>query len=553
MKKLIAFAIAAIMVLSMIPAMAFTVSADEAESNLPDPFSGFWTVYRDPDDYKADAEYYKPSPAYKYTSEGFQLTSADYTNMTPKWTVQTSQPQDLTQGFYMQVRIDEFSYKGTGDTPADEWISFSISDRPLVAHGNTVHGNNWLSLVRGAGDGNASLQSFVTEQTTETSNGGFFHKGDVNTEVPMDEDGKEIYTFEVVYDGTNYDIKINGVSLLGAADYTTAIKGYEECYIGFTFHSGVKDGVASATILKQGTSASDATTPDGTDEGEAEDNILNFADPTDINTIPANTPALMWNAEKQSFKGDPNANASSMVLTPTANNTYHCQSTGGASYFMWGIKADMTINAPDAPIYAMLMKDYMGNDGMIRYATGDVMSADDTHMTGWSLYDDNARMYGENEEYSLVIVDFSAEGVGLDWEGRINSIRTEFATDPGDEEYSQWEVCYIGMFRTIEEAYVYTENLLKTYGIDPDATVEETQAPTDPADEETQAPTTDNGGEGETKDNAGEGETSGTTNAPTTGDDKGDDKADEGCASVIGMSAVILMAAAAAVVLKKKD
>ncbi len=82
-----------------------------------------------------------------------------------------------------------------------------------------------------------------------------------------------------------------------------------------------------------------------------------------------------------------------------------------------------------------------------------------------------------------------------------------------------------------------------------DETEPPTEAKTDaPTEKETEKPT-----EKETDAltaGATDAPTSGSTNAPTTGDDKAED---EGCASVIGMSAVILMAAAAAVVLKKKD
>ena len=551
MKKLIAFAVAAIMVLSMIPAMAFTASADEAETNYPEPFKGFWTVYRDPDDYADDAEFYKPAPAYKYTSEGFQLTSADYTNMTPKWTVQSSRPVDLTQGFYMQFRVDEFSYKGEDGT-ADEWISLSISDRPLVAHGNTVHGNNWCSLIRGAGDGKAEVQSFITTMNTDDAKGAFTHKGSSTPEVPKDGDGKEIYTFAVIYDGTNYDIQVNGISVPGAADITTALKGYEECYVGLTFHSGAKNGVASATILKQGTSASDCETPDGTDEGPAEDNVLVYGPQIDINTIEKNQPALLWNANKTSFVGDPGSSASGVVITPTADMTYHLAASGTVPYFMWSIKSALTFEAKDIPVFAMLMKNYMGNDGSLRYCTGDILSADDVHLTSWGLYDDDSKFYGENEEYSLVVVNLGE--VAQDWEGRLNSIRPEFSVDASDDEWSEWDIEYMAMFRTVEEAHAYTEAYLAAKGVS-EETGEETDPPVGESDtdgqetngDDTVADTTDG------KDtSSGDKETSADTDGSTKADTK-NEKDPGGCASVIGVSAALIVAAAAAVVLKKKD
>lgn len=61
MKKLIALAICAVMVLSMIPAMALTASAAG---------EGIWTTCRAPYDYD-DPESYTPAAGYTYTSEGF--------------------------------------------------------------------------------------------------------------------------------------------------------------------------------------------------------------------------------------------------------------------------------------------------------------------------------------------------------------------------------------------------------------------------------------------------------------------------------------------------
>ncbi len=551
MKKFIAFAIAAIMVLSLIPAMAFSASAEEeAEYAYPDPLSGPWSIYRGPGSYKIPDEDDEPStptpaPGYKYTSEGFQITSADYTNMSPWWTVQTSQPQDLKQGFYVQFRVDEFAYRGE-DESADEWIAFTVANSRLVSPGSTNHNDYLCVLLRGTGNGSVAFtETAIGIKKTEDKPGSFgLISGGTSATVPMDEDGKEIYDIEIKWEGDNYVVYVCGVAI-NNPQITSLINGFEDCYVGMTMMSTVKDSNASMTILKMGTSKADATTPDGTDEADPEENMLTFGDPIDPSTIEQNKPCAIWNVENN------NPSAGNMTFSATANNTYHITATASAVFFSWGIKNALTYMAEDFPVFVMMLKDYYGGEsGSLYYNAGEILSANTNYLTQWSMFDDNSMFYGADEEYCLVVNDLT----GM-WEGRINSVRMDFACNGTETEPAEWDIEYMAFFRSVEEAHAYAEEYMKSIGVDPDATAEETQAPTeDPADdEETQAPTTDNGGEGETKDNAGEGETSGTTNAPTTGDDKGDDKADEGCASVIGMSAVILMAAAAAVVLKKKD
>lgn len=560
MKKLIAFAIAAIMVLSMIPAMAISTSAvEETDWSLyPEPSKDFWSVYRNPRGYEIDlnaGDTYTPAPGYKYTSEGFALLPADYTNMTPWFTVQTSQPVNLTDGFYMQFRIDEFAYKGENlAKPADEWICLSISDTRMMSPGSTSWNNNWLSLVRGAGDGSASFEAAVTTKDTDEVNGKFDFFGAVSGTVPKDGDGKEIYELEITYDGTNYDIKICGVSMMSlqGSKVQAALSSYEEAYVGITMQTGIKDSTAGLTILKQGTSKANATTPEGTDEADPEDNILVFGDPIDPSTVPANEPALLFDAHKTSFKKDPSG--SNIHFTATANYTYHLAATADACYFTWGIKNDLTYMAEDFPVFAMMLKDYMGNDGSLYYSAGDILAASPSHVTGWSLYGDDSEFYGADEEYSLVVVDLSKlniEGEEKQWTGRINGMRPDFSVDANDEEWAEWDVEYMGMFRSVEEAHAYAE---KHLGDAATETKEEPGASTDEPDTNGQDTVADTADGKDTS--AGDTETSASTNGSTKGETKAETKAETkepGCASAIGMSTVAVLAAAAAVALKKKD
>ncbi len=574
MKKLIAFAIAAIMVLSMIPVMAFTAFADD-DVVYPEPDEGFWSTYRDPKEYAVGPdEEYKPTAGFEYTSEGFVTRPADYTNTTPKFTIQTSDPVNLDAGFYMQFRVDEFSYKGESKGE-DEWISVSISDRRLVEHGGTTWGNNWLCLIRGNGDGNANVQSFNTVQKTDTAAGGFNHQGDVAISVPMDSDGKEIYEFEVTKSGDNFDIKVNGMSVQGLPAVNRHIGNFEEYYIGITFHSGQKDGVAGATILQQGTSKGNAEVPDGDSEKDAEDNLYYVAPMSPSTDIAAGQPVFVFDGHKTSFKKDPNNSASNLSLGITGDYTYHLTASGTHPYFVWAITNEKTYEAADFPIFAMMLKNYLGDNGGLYYCAGDVLSATDKYMTGWDQWDDNSRVYGGDEEYTYVLVDLSQMGekdedgnvVDPYWKGRINSVRPDFRADPADPELCEWDIEFMAFFRSVEDAHAYGEeynakNIVPNIETKPDGGDDETKAPDDNTDEtknpdnntdETKAPAGDDttaGGESNVADDS-TADTNKTDNKPT--ETKPADEKDSGCSSAIGLGAIAILGAAVAVVLKKKD
>jgi hypothetical protein len=225
-----------------------------------------------------------------------------------------------------------------------------------------------------------------------------------------------------------------------------------------------------------------------------------------------------------------------MKLTAQGDDSYHLQVTGPAPYFQWSIKSELTVNQSDFPVFAMLMKDFWGTDGGIYYCAGEIMSCRDDYKTSWSIYDEGCQFYGEDEEYVLVVVDMADLGlIDESNSGRIHNIRPFFAvTDTSDLEACQWDVSFMGFFRSVAEAQAYTSTRLNM--------VPETEAPTEKPTEapETEAPET----------NAPE------TNAPEAGDTTTAPETEapkEGCGSVIGFSAVAILAAAAAAVALKKD
>ncbi len=541
MKRLIAFAVAAMMVLSLIPVMTISGSAADIE--------GDWLTMRKPGDYELEeGETYKPAPGYEYTSEGFTTIPASYKNMSPYFNIQTREAQNLKEGIYLEFRVDEFSYGG--DTGADHWISINLSDTPNINPGGTDHNNNWLSLVRGEGDGNASLQSFITvKEDEEGLNGQFLHQGDVTTTVPVDDEGREIYTFEVIWDGSAYDIKICGTSVAGMANVTTNLNNFNadgDFYVGISFHSGVKDGVAGCTILKYGNTAANATTPVGSDSELPDENTLVYGDMIDSATVAEGQPALLWDATGSSYTGEPGG--TNIAFTPQGDNSFKATAAQGVSYFQWSIRNSLTYDAEAFPVFTMLLKDYWGADGGLYYCAGDILGPQDTHMTSWSPYADGCNFYGQDEEYTLIVVDLNelnTEDQKM-WTGRINCLRPSFAVDMADNE---WTICWMGMFRTIEDANAYAVAYLGEDAIpdDTDPPAEDTTVAD--AGDDTVAP----GEDGTAADTA-----DGTTPADGTGAAGDDTNAaggdeDTGCASVVGVSAVgILAAAAAAIALKRR-
>lgn len=188
-KKAISLLLSTAMLLTLVCAMIVHTSA-AAE--------GDWTTYRSATEYPKEGEepnpekVYKPEAGYTYTKEGFTVVPADYKDTTPYMTVQTKEAQYIKDGVYMQFRVDDYAY--AGDAGADQWIGISLNSQPNVAIGNTKHGGGWSDCIRGVGDGNGSCTSAVTMPDEENAPGAYQPVGFHNITVPLDEEGREIYT-----------------------------------------------------------------------------------------------------------------------------------------------------------------------------------------------------------------------------------------------------------------------------------------------------------------------------------------------------------------------
>lgn len=537
MRRILAVAVIAATLLCLLPASVLPAAAADVE--------GDWTVsrrandYKDPDPITGEEHVYCPAPGYEYTREGFTTIPASYKNTTPFFNVQSKEKHSLKDGLYLKFRIDDFSYGGE-DNSADHWIALSFWDRLGLGPGGTKYGSGFISLLRGpGGGGSTTAQSCPSLIDTEEKKGFFNVSISHNFTPELDSEGREIYTLEVEWDGSGYVIKICGTTFTTCAEVTNHLESVDptgEFHVGITLNSGVKDGVGSLTILKYGQSEADATTPVGTDSAEPEANINVIAPLADSSTVPAGQPALLWDVTTMGSAGGTN-----VELIAQGDNSFHVVASQVQAYFDWNVKRSLSYKAQDFPVYAILFRNYWNMGGELWYCTEDIMKPQDDCRLPWSVYDETTIEYEDEQgnTYSLVIVDLSGEE---QWKERINRFRITFNMDDiTDPELCEWDICYMGAFRSVEDAQNYGYAYLN---VDPDATAAETEetegAPTEaPTDPVTEAPT--------------EPVTEAPTEAPMSPESE-TEISESGCGSVIGLGTVaILTAAAAAVALKRKD
>ena len=548
MKKLICLFIAALMILSMIPVMAISTSA---------AVEGMWTTYQGAGSYPelddepledGEEAIYPPEAGYEYTADGFTVIEPDWsTTLSPFMTVSTKDKQNLKDGVYLKFRVDNYAYGG--DIAADHWICITLNTGKLedgaaegyeagtytgkVSPGSTKYGGGWLTLLRGTGDGNVTSIPHLTDPKTDDFGGTFVpQNAGTATTAELDDEGREINTLEVSWTGSAYEIKINGVAMPDATAMLEKLSPSGDFFVGITMMDSYKaeDSGAGLTILEYGTSASNATKPVGDDSKEPGENGYIDYPIIDASTIEANMPAILWSPETSNLKSGNNVN-----FTVQGDNTWLGQATAAQVFFSLNPKRKWSYDATDFPVFGIMVKNLWVDSGTLWYAAGEITSANNNYTYPFSIYD--GEFFGEDEEYIFVPVDLTDM-----WEGRINGIRLDF--NMADESTREFELCFAGMFRSVEEAYTYANNWLAKGGVetkDPTAT----EAPTEP---DTDAPAEDTTAAPEAGDTTAAPEAGETTAAPDE-----TEAAASGCGSVIGFSAAAILAAAAAAVALKKD
>ena len=402
-KRIASLILCVAMLLTMVPAVALTVGAAEIE--------GDWTTYRDATEYPVEGEevdpdrVYNPAPGYEYTDDGFTVIQPDWTNITPFYTIQTKDKQNIKDGIYLEFRIDEYTFGG--EQAADQWICVSLNTEPNVKPGNTNYGGNWLALLRGGSDGQSWGQPHLTDPATEDFGGTFVHHGGTNSVVfDQDEEGRYIVKFEVTWDGSAYEMKLNGAVMPGAEQTTELLEKLNsngDFYVGITIQTMVKGATAGLTITKFGTSAEDATTPVGSDSKEPEANEVVFADIADPSTVEQNKPAILWDPTTRVIKDGNNC-----TFTVLGDDTWRVNCTDASVYYTLITKNSWSYAAEDFPMLGVLYRNLKGGEeGTIWYAAGDVTGAQEGYYSSFSIYE--GKFYEDAEGNEYVFVPFDME------------------------------------------------------------------------------------------------------------------------------------------------
>ncbi|MBO5110406.1 MAG: hypothetical protein J6D21_06785 [Clostridia bacterium] len=520
MKRILATIVALSMLLSMAVIVPQAVDIE-----------GDWTTYRHPADYQeidpdtGEEPPYKAAPGYQYTDEGFTTIPADYTGTYPFYKVETKEKFNLKDGVYLQFRVDDFAYQGA-DGRTDEWMAVTLGTDKNLTPGYTGTASGWAGLIRGAGGGSQAYWGTTAMiGKTENSAGASAELGGMANIIPeVDEEGREIYTFEVKWNGTSYDIILCGVVHPTSRTISSHLESVDkngDFHIGMIFYSGVKDSKASMTILKFGTSKEDAIAPAGSDTKQPEPNNNIVADMMDPSTIEENKPGVYWDA---TLYGD--NTGSEVQISAQGDNSFHVTVPASESYMHWKVRKDTSYAVEDFPVFAMMVKDYW-YDGLLWYNCGDIVNATGGYNMNFSASDG---IYYEGEgldDYALILLDLTDL-----CSGRINSFMIQFMGV--DMEYPEFDICYMGCFRSEEEAKAYGSSYLSAEEKTEESKVEETDEPVVDTDapQDTDAATTPVEG--------------------ATDSENQDDSNENGCKSIVTYGMAGIVALAACLFLKKK-
>lgn len=567
MKKTLSVILVAVLLLSTLVSLVVPAAAAE---------DGDWDVLLPaPVMNKAEDER-QPAQGYYYDETGFHSVSPNYTNYTPHFTVISKEMYNIVN-FSMTVEITDYCTEG------DNWLSFSVwSESNGLAQGVTSgeYGDGWTSLIRPDADGRlVKLESWNQTKGGRTGKQQFSNI-DATQAIPVmltpdvnEDNGALRFTFAIT-DGV---VSING-SVIGAATDKVISERFKEglAYVGVTLNNaGDASGAYMPTISVVEVNGS---VPTGSGSRDPESKTREYGELIPSDTVPANTPAVWFDGtlEKTNTKLPSTSNCDvtyaddNKSILVTANNT-----AGTIQFF---VPDEITYEANDFPYMAIILKNFctcsLGEDqnpndfctgselGSLWYCAGDVVSPrNDCHESipafYWATPLDADGVPTTEDYYSVAIIDLSE----LNWEGRINNIRFDFAgfNDYALEGENTFEIVGIGAFATDLGAATYIASLgLNTDMLGMlipglcehedsngdgwcDYCFEELENTTEDSTEEDTTVSENTTGEVTTK----------KTEAPTT--TTTEEK--KGCGSMVSMSVLSLVALAGAgmVALKKKE
>ncbi len=586
------------MVVSCLSVLAVTVVADDAAGA-----AGDWDVYTNGDDYPDldDPEGYRDptwrsQPGYEYTEEGFKMIPADISKYAPRAGVQTKQPVDLRQGFYFEVRIDQFDWDAS-----DTWFKLLISTNKYdfkTDDANYKTQGTEVTIRPDKVDGKTSNARLYTVLATPGNSSvvgaNFYSTPEQNTT-----DGAVVYKFTITYNekDSTYNVNVNGVDV-GTTEMAAHSENLEDldglAYVGMQAQSNVSGGeggeAIGMTILKYGKTAADAKVPVGNDKKDPDPNTEEFGARKDIEEVAEGKPAIWMN-------GSPDSDMGSKYKEVNDDNSIHFKLNGSILWTYPTVKSTTTYYIEDVPYCMVLFRNYCTCDW--EDTNGDfVIDSSDAYCLGTETFDmkvsagtdmqtskggvtgnlvPTEQVMIDGDMYTYALADFTSLITTGDYVGRVNNFSINFNKIRTTEAHRcEFDIVGIGMFKSAEDAEAYFQEMMEYYenlaageetteapgDETTEAPVDETtEAPVDetteaPVDETTEAPVdeTTEAPVDETTEAPADDETTEapkTTEAPTDG---GDDVS-VGCGGVVGVGAIAVIALAGAgfVSFRKKE
>ncbi|MBQ3012996.1 MAG: hypothetical protein IJD74_05595 [Clostridia bacterium] len=535
--------------LSLLLAVAMIVSTLIIVSLPASAVEGDWMVYARKEQYRDDYEddEYVSVMGYEYTNEGFHTISPEfYAGQSPRGGLQTKSTYDLKEGVYMLIRVDEFSY----DAP-DKWLNLNLWSEPMVELASSDaerDGYGVQTIMRPGNDGKFIQLEWYIEGFTQVQVSSAFQGVDM-----YDEEGRALFELVVTYENNSFALTINGIAApQKVIDYMNETFVDMEAHLGMAFFHTKTLGDASFTVLKYGTTKETALTPSGDDKEAPVNYSLEVAEIADPSTVEDGKPAILINGSKDASDSYTTAGKSSTgnsILNEDNSVTYIASSSSVS--VVYKPKNEVSYSIDDFPAVMMLVRNLCTcgeEDGSciaceevtMYLVTGEFNSPDGDHCT--PLYVCWEPIEIDGDSYLYFYTDMSDDFAPWDAEGRVNAVRMDFnGIDYATPGLNQFDVCFVGFFRDMEDAEGYVYDYL---GVEKPA---ETESTTEEATTEAPGETTD--------------ATTETTKAPekTTGADSDDNTANDdensGCGSVVGFGAVAMVTtigAVAFVTFKKK-
>ncbi len=466
MKKLSAIVLSCVIVMIAMTALMISPAA---------LVEGDWVTSRSANDYE-DESSYCPAPGYHYDAElGFVMDPPEYArDNTPFVQAHTKKPLDLKadndgKGNSVSLKFTVLEYAYDGGEAKDQWIALTLNSQPISTPGSVDYGEGLCILIRGGGFGSAQVQPFYVDKETGKS----FSAATAfpQVEVPMNDQDQEEYTFTVKYVDGGYVYAVNGHEFVADATLNAHFDRVfaDGAYVSLICQTGVADTRISLAINEwQG------KLPYGEDSAAPEEDLRELAIIADPSTVPQNQPAVLWDSTLRDFR---KFNIVGADYEINGDGSIHITTQALSTYISFAVKSNVSYEASDFPYVAVLTRNCWAKDSaQVYYCAGPILTPSGDYSENWKIDGVN---YADG--WSLGLMDFSEYNED-GWCGRINSIRIDFSFYPEDlldAEYNNFDIGFIGAFRSPEEAYAYTEQYLAERGYDSIPDIPETTAEPD--------------------------------------------------------------------------